>query len=184
MAMWGRKDPEDRTPTTKTETSYTPSQEQPAASMTPPAQTRGTKMESSTAKIGPSIQIKGELIGNEDLVIEGRVEGVVRLKEHHLTVGKSATIDASVEAKSIRIEGTVKGDVVAGDRIELATGSTLLGDIVSPRIAISDGARFKGSVDMDTGKGSQGSAVKTGASAVGKAAAGKSSTPSPTLSSH
>ncbi len=103
----------------------------------------------SKAVIGPSIQVKGELIGDEDLVIEGKVEGVVRLKQHHLVIGKSAEIDATLEAKSIRIEGTVRGDVVASERVELAGGSTLLGDITAPRMMIADGARFKGSVDMD-----------------------------------
>jgi cytoskeletal protein CcmA (bactofilin family) len=103
------------------------------------------------AIIGPSIQVKGELIGNEDLVIEGRVEGVVRLKEHHLTVGKSAQVQATLEAKAIRVEGTVQGDIMAGERVELAAGSTVVGDIVAPRIIISDGARFKGTVDMDHG---------------------------------
>ena len=108
-------------------------------------------MDSRKAHIGPSIQVKGELIGNEDLVNEGKIEGVVRLKDHHLTVGNQADIRATVEAKSLRIEGKVTGDVVAGEKVELASGSSLLGDIVSPRITISDGARFKGSVDMDQG---------------------------------
>ena len=106
-------------------------------------------METSKAVIGPSIQVKGELIGDEDLVIEGKVEGVVRLKDHHLVVGKSAQIDATLEAKSIRIEGTVRGDVIAKERVELANDSALTGDIVAPRMMIADGARFKGSVDMD-----------------------------------
>jgi cytoskeletal protein CcmA (bactofilin family) len=107
------------------------------------------------AVIGPSIQVKGELVGNEDLVIEGKVEGVVRLRDNHLTVGKSAEVKATLEAKAIRIEGTVNGDVLATDRIELAAGSTLVGDIVAPRIIISDGARFKGSVDMDHSRNPQ-----------------------------
>ncbi|MDH3284401.1 MAG: polymer-forming cytoskeletal protein [Acidobacteriota bacterium] len=106
-------------------------------------------MDPRKAHIGPSIQIKGELIGNEDLVIEGKVEGVVRLKDHHLTIGNQASIRATLEAKAIRVEGKVLGDVVANEKVELASGSTLLGDIVSPRIVISDGARFKGSVDME-----------------------------------
>ena len=101
------------------------------------------------AILGPSIHVKGEVIGNEDLVVEGRVEGTVRLREHHLTVGKSAEVQATLEAKSIRVEGTVHGDIQAGERVELATGSTVVGDITAPRIVISDGARFKGSVDMD-----------------------------------
>ncbi len=146
MAMWGRKDQDDNR-TTTTESPASPSPKAAAA----PAAPRGASMESGKAKVGPSIQIKGELIGNEDLVIEGKVEGVVRLRDHHLTIGNKADIRATVEAKSIKVEGKVTGDVVAGEKVELAAGSTLLGDIVSPRITISDGARFKGSVDMDSG---------------------------------
>lgn len=145
MAMWGRKDQDDPPTTSSTPKSFVT---QPTAQAAPK---RGTSMENRKANIGPSIQIKGELIGNEDLLIEGRVEGNIRLKEHQLTVGQKADIHATLEAKSIRIEGTVNGDVMAGDRVELASGSALIGDIVAPRIVISDGARFKGSVDMDSG---------------------------------
>jgi cytoskeletal protein CcmA (bactofilin family) len=151
MAMWGRKDPEPPRPAAAPvrEAAVTP---QPTTAQAVPE--RGATMstmglETRKAIIGPSIHIKGELIGNEDLVIEGRVEGVVRLRDHHLTIGKSAHIQATVEAKSIRIEGTVNGDVIAGERLEVANGGTLNGDIISPRIAIADGARFKGSVDME-----------------------------------
>jgi cytoskeletal protein CcmA (bactofilin family) len=108
-------------------------------------------MEGRSATIGPSIHVKGELMGNEDLVIEGRIEGIVRLRDHHLTVGKSATILATVEAKSIRVEGNVQGDVQASERVELAAGSSVVGDVTAPRVSIADGARFKGSVDMDKG---------------------------------
>lgn len=150
MAMWGRKDQQPPSPVAAPER-VTASAPQPAAPAVPErgAAMSSMGMETRRAIIGPSIHIKGELIGNEDLVIEGRVEGVVRLRDHHLTIGKSAHIQATVEAKSIRIEGTVNGDVVAGERLEVANGGTLNGDIVSPRIAIADGARFKGSVDME-----------------------------------
>ncbi len=143
MAMWGRKDHEENTASTS-DSAATP---QPAAAKS--AEPRGQSMDPRKAHIGPSIQVKGELIGNEDLVIEGKVEGVVRLKDHHLTIGNQANIQATLEAKGIRVEGKVKGDVVASEKVELASGSALLGDIVSPRIVISDGARFKGSVDME-----------------------------------
>lgn len=130
-------------------------------------------MEGRSATIGPSIHVKGELLGNEDLVIEGRVEGIVRLRDHHLTVGKSATILATIEAKSIRVEGNVQGDVQATERVELAAGSTVSGDITSPRVSIADGARFKGSVDMDKGPRPVTAAASSGAAST----AGASSAP-------
>ena len=114
-------------------------------------------MEKTKAVIGPSIQIKGELIGKEDLAIEGRVEGIIRLSEHELLIGQKARIEATLEAKIIRVEGEVRGDIMASERVELAPGSSVSGDIVSPRIAIADGARFKGSVDMDRSKNAGGS---------------------------
>lgn len=167
MAMWGRKEPEEAKPQPKPTTPppapakapekdtapARPVETTPAAPQ-PAAPSRGAGMDQQSANqrkaiLGPSIQVKGELIGNEDLVIEGRVEGVVRLREHHLTIGKSAQVQATLEAKAIRVEGNVNGDVQAGERVELAAGSTVVGDITAPRIIISDGARFKGSVDMD-----------------------------------
>ncbi|RMF74321.1 MAG: polymer-forming cytoskeletal protein [Acidobacteria bacterium] len=145
MGMWGRRDQEEPKP--QPPTGQGPQVSQPAPRTAP---ARGAVVDSK-AIIGPSIQVKGELIGDEDLTIEGKVEGVIRLKQHHLVIGKTAEIDATLEAKSIRIEGTVRGDVIASERVELAGGSTLLGDITAPRMMIADGARFKGSVDMDRG---------------------------------
>ncbi len=149
MAMWGRKDSDETqthlpgqpaAPTNPVETAVAPPHAAPTPKTSEPAR---------KAILGPSIQVKGELIGSEDLVIEGKVEGTVRLRDHQLTIGRSAQVQATLEAKMIRIEGTVHGDVQAGDRVELAPGSTLVGDITAPRMLIADGARFKGSVDMD-----------------------------------
>lgn len=184
MAMWGRKEPEDQkvppapgpTQTQQSAPHPTPSrpvESTPVAAPAAAAPARGVQpMEQQQpqrkAVLGPSIHVKGELIGNEDLILEGKIEGVVRLRDNHLTVGKSADVKATLEAKAIRIEGTVNGDVLATDRIELASGSTLVGDIVAPRIIISDGARFKGSVDMDHARGgssSHGSSVSHAPSA-------------------
>lgn len=125
-------------------------------------------MDKTKAVIGPSIVIKGELIGKEDLAIEGRVEGNIRLSDNELLVGQKARIDATLEAKIVRVEGEVRGDILASERVELAPGSQVSGDIVSPRIAIADGARFKGSVDMDRSKGGS-STKKPAAQPVGTA---------------
>ena len=170
MGIWGRKDQEEPKPQPQTREAVT--RPEPTAAPTKAAPAKGAVVETSKAVIGPSIQVKGELIGDEDLVIEGKVEGVVRLKDHHLVVGKTAQIDATLEAKSIRIEGTVRGDVLAKERVELANDSTLTGEILatgrlegnikSPKIVIAEGAHFKGSVDMDRGssKPAGGEAVK------------------------
>lgn len=167
MGMWGRKDQEENRPQAAPAPAPATPNPQPAASAAPPR--KALPMDSTKAIIGPSIQIKGELIGKEDLVIEGKVEGVIRLIEHHLTIGSKAKIQATLEAKAIRVEGEVTGDVIAGERVELLAGSTVKGDIVSPRISIADGAKFKGSVDMDHSKSAAVAAVgKSAGAATGK----------------
>ncbi len=103
----------------------------------------------TAAMIGQSIHIKGELTGNEDLIIDGVVEGKIDLKEHHLTVGKNGRIKADLHAKSITIVGEVLGSVTAEEKVELQETAKLQGNIISPRLAIADGALFKGSVEMN-----------------------------------
>jgi cytoskeletal protein CcmA (bactofilin family) len=140
--MWSnKKEDEVRTP----EPAGRPAPEPPRMAAEPP---RGGTME-PICKIGKSIFIRGELSGSEDLTIEGTVEGKIELKEHNCVVGSTGKIHAEVHAKSVNIQGEVHGNIRAEDRIEIATSGTVKGDLVAPRIVISDGARFKGSVDME-----------------------------------
>ncbi|MBI1951457.1 MAG: polymer-forming cytoskeletal protein [Acidobacteria bacterium] len=99
--------------------------------------------------IGPSIMIKGELQGDEDLTIDGRVEGKIELRDHNLTIGPNGKIKADLHANTIVIAGDVQGNAHAKERVEIAPTGRLTGDIASPRITIADGAHFKGSVDME-----------------------------------
>ena len=108
-----------------------------------------TQSAQQSALIGQSIQFKGELTGNEDLTIDGTVEGKIDLKEHHLTIGKNGRIKADLRAKTITIIGEVVGQIVADDKVELQATGRLQGDIITPRLSIADGAHFKGSVDME-----------------------------------
>jgi len=101
--------------------------------------------------IGASIQIKGELQGDEDLTIDGRIEGKIDLREHNLTIGPNGKIRADLYAKTIVIAGEVAGNAFAAERVEIAPSGRLTGDITAPRITIADGAHFKGSVDMERG---------------------------------
>lgn len=114
-----------------------------------PMPTNSPKPSGKLGYIGESIFIKGELTGNEDLTIEGRVEGKIELKDHHLTIGRPGKVNAEIFAKSVTITGEVIGNVRADERIEISNQGRLKGDITSPRITIADGAHFKGSVDMD-----------------------------------
>jgi cytoskeletal protein CcmA (bactofilin family) len=120
-----------------------------------PPVTGGSAYAPETAKsglrinIGPSIQIKGELQGDEDLTIDGRVEGKIDLREHNLTIGPNGKIRADLYANTIIVAGDVTGNAFAAERVEIAPTGRLTGDITSPRITIADGAHFKGSVDME-----------------------------------
>ena len=99
--------------------------------------------------IGQSIHIKGELTGNEDLTIEGKVEGKVFLKDHNLTVGANGKIVAEIQAKTVMVLGEVTGNITADDKVEVAATGSMRGDIQAPRVVLADGAKFKGAIDMD-----------------------------------
>jgi len=104
--------------------------------------------------IGQSIHIKGELTGNEDLTIEGKVEGKVFLKDHNLTVGANGKIVAEIQAKTVMVLGEITGNITADDKVEVAATGTMRGDIQAPRVVLADGAKFKGAIDMDKKAGS------------------------------
>lgn len=100
------------------------------------------------ARIGPSLHIKGEITGNEDLEVHGTVEGTVTLEERKLTVGTTAKVTADLAAREIVIYGNVKGNLRARDRIEIKKDGSVVGDLSTARIMIEDGAYFKGSIEI------------------------------------
>ncbi|MGH8503066.1 MAG: bactofilin family protein [Gammaproteobacteria bacterium] len=101
------------------------------------------------AMIGASIRIKGELYGDEDLVIQGHVEGTIELKKNNLTVGAQGSLKASSRAKIITVEGKVEGDLYGDERVVIKQSGDVRGNIVAPRVSLEDGAKFKGSIDME-----------------------------------
>ena len=98
--------------------------------------------------IGKSVVIKGELTGSEDLTIEGQVEGKIELKQNVLTIGPNARIKAQVAAKIVVVQGEVHGDISATERVDIRDNGSVDGDVSAPRVAIADGAHFRGSIDM------------------------------------
>jgi cytoskeletal protein CcmA (bactofilin family) len=102
--------------------------------------------------IGKSLCIRGELTGNEDLTIEGKVEGKIDLMDHNLTIGPNGKIKAEVGAKKVIVEGEFTGNINAGEKVELSATGRVKGDIVAPRVVIADGAYFKGMVNMSEDK--------------------------------
>ncbi|PSH04444.1 MAG: hypothetical protein CXZ00_06355 [Acidobacteria bacterium] len=126
------------------------------------------------AHIGKSVIIKGELSGSEDLYLDGEVEGSIDLKKNNLAIGPNGRVRANVYAREVVIHGQVNGNVTAVDKIDLKKSAQLIGDIKAQRIAIEDGAFFKGSVDICKGEPK--------AEAVGQAAhAVAAATPAPSV---
>lgn len=115
------------------------------------AETRGGEqrpMKQESVSIGKSIVIKGEVTGSEDLTIEGQVEGKIELRDHILSVGASGRVQAHIVAKAIVVHGEVTGNLTAAEKVEIRENGAVEGDIVAPRVAIADGAKFRGSIDM------------------------------------
>ena len=150
MAWLGQKpDPEPTRPTPPA-TAWSP---QVAAPSFPRESREKTEM-TNVANIGKSLHIKGELSGNEDLTIEGKVDGKITLIGHSVTIGENGLVMAEIQAKSVVVGGQVRGNITADDRVEVAPTGTMLGDVRAPRVVLADGAQFKGSIDMDTKSGS------------------------------
>jgi cytoskeletal protein CcmA (bactofilin family) len=99
--------------------------------------------------VGTGLRIKGELSGDEDLLVEGTVEGPIRLAGHKLTIGISGKLTSDVIAREIVVHGSVKGNMRATERIEIMKKGSVVGDLTTARILIEDGASFKGSIEID-----------------------------------
>lgn len=110
------------------------------------------------AHIGKSVVVKGELSGSEDLYLDGEVEGSIELNNHSLIIGPNGKIRASVRAKDIVVHGKVDGNLY-GERVELKKSAVLVGDICTQRIAVEDGAYFKGGIDIQKDDGKKSSAA-------------------------
>jgi cytoskeletal protein CcmA (bactofilin family) len=181
--MWGNKKPETpqvASPEPKIQQSNQPPKPAPAtwegttAMSTDAMRPLGTTADRATARLGSSLHVKGEISGNEDLLIDGSVEGLIQLDERKLTIGATAKVTADIIAREVVVYGTVKGNLRAKDRIEIKKDGSVNGDLTTARIMIEDGAYFKGSIEIDkssekeTGSNafaksasSQGTAVKT-----------------------
>jgi cytoskeletal protein CcmA (bactofilin family) len=161
--MWGDKKPDTPQPTTAKAPERPASVAKPAS-----AKTEGIAMSTeamrplsttpsgSTARLGASLHVKGEISGNEDLHIDGSVEGLVQLDDRKLTVGTTAKVTADVVAREVVVYGSVKGNLRARDRIEIKKDGSVVGDLTTARIMIEDGAYFKGSIEIDRTASSSG----------------------------
>ena len=117
----------------------------------PVAPTAGARRDTrgQLATIGPSITLKGDLSGEEDLMIQGRIEGEIRLQKNSVTVGKSGRVRADIYGRSIGVDGEVRGNLYGEHEVVIRASGRVQGNIVSPRVILENGSKFKGSVDME-----------------------------------
>jgi cytoskeletal protein CcmA (bactofilin family) len=134
---------EDTSATSKTAVS--------SATYSSPASSWRAPSSSSTdmSVVGPSLVIKGELEAGEDLLIEGRVEGTIKHTAEQLLIGQSGILKADIRARNVVIEGEVEGDIYGSESVSIRETAKVRGNIFTPKVSISEGAHFKGGVDMD-----------------------------------
>jgi cytoskeletal protein CcmA (bactofilin family) len=157
--MWGNKKPETPQTAAQPEPKNFPTNQPPKpapatwedkpAMSTDAMRPMGATADRATARLGASLHVKGEISGNEDLLIDGSVEGLIQLDERKLTVGTTAKVTADIIAREVVVFGTVKGNLRAKDRIEIKKDGSVNGDLTTARIMIEDGAYFKGSIEID-----------------------------------
>ena len=107
------------------------------------------------ANIGKSLSIKGELSGSEDIFLDGRLEGSIQLSGNNLTVGPNARVQANVAARNVTVAGELQGNIQASERTELEKTAVVTGDVLTRRIAIAEGAFFRGKLEIVTDTRSQ-----------------------------
>ena len=118
-----------------------------------PAPKASRDVANAPAAIGPTIRIRGDLSGDEDLLVQGTVEGTIDLPKNLVIIGQDGQVNAIVNARTVEVEGKVEGDLRANEQVVLRRSGQVRGNITAPRVTIEDGCRFKGSIDMDVEAG-------------------------------
>jgi len=141
---------------TQPESPAAPSAQNPASPVVPfaaPSASRlGGPVARSSARLGAGLAIRGEIVGKEDLQIDGKVDGPISLHDHELTVGSTAVLNSEIHAGEVIVSGKVVGNVHARGRVDIKKDGSIIGDISSARISIEDGAHFKGRIEIDPAK--------------------------------
>jgi len=115
------------------------------------------------ANIGKSISIKGDLSGNEDMVIEGKVDGKVDLPNNQLSIGANGTVRAEINAKAVVVIGRVAGNVHGTERVEIQATGVVEGDVAAPRLVVAEGAVVNGTIHMTKKEGAAAAPQKAAA---------------------
>ena len=123
-----------------------------AAKTTTPATKATSASNKKPASIGSSIIIHGDVAGEEGLIVDGTIEGTVNFKENSLVVSQNGRVTANINARVIRVDGEVKGELRGAEQVVVSPSGQVTGDIRAPRVVLEDGCQFKGSVDMSIDK--------------------------------
>lgn len=176
--MWNKKDEESARPAAPSVAAVAP------AAVPPVVAGSGDRREA--AGIGPTIRIVGDVTGDEDLTILGKVEGKILLPKHSVTIGQGGRVKADIQAKFVSVAGEVHGNLVAGEQIVIRKTATMLGNLTAPRVGLEDGCRFRGSVEMETPgeKGRAGALSPTPSASGGPGPASSSPAPKPESTAH
>ena len=126
-----------------------PKNEDASKALTTGSEARGRPEDErrKTVWFGKSVAFKGELLSAEDMALDGRVEGTINVRDHSLTIGPDADIRADIAGKIVIIQGRVKGQIIASEKIHICETASIEGDVVSPTIVIADGARLEGRLE-------------------------------------
>jgi cytoskeletal protein CcmA (bactofilin family) len=149
--MWNKPQTQPEVP------AYSPVQGQSSASSQSPFNAAaGSRPSAPSARnvacLGASLEIKGKISGEEDLQVDGKVEGPVSLQGQRLTVGRTGTLSSEVIAREVVVYGKLTGNLRASDRVEIKKDGSVIGDITTARISIEDGAYFKGRIEIERAK--------------------------------
>lgn len=136
-------------PTPASQSSYNPSSSVPSRPSAPTAR--------NLACLGATIEIKGQISGDEDLQVDGKVTGPIQLGGQKLTVGRTGQLNSEISAREVVVYGKVTGNLRARDRVEIKKDGSVIGDITTARISVEDGAYFKGRIEIDRPKSSSSS---------------------------
>jgi cytoskeletal protein CcmA (bactofilin family) len=140
--MWNKEALPGQEPPPRTEGTRQPQTADPSAAGRPP-----DEEQRAVAWVGKSVVFKGDLSSSEDMTIDGRVEGTVKLRDHGLTIGPNAAICADIVARTVIVRGAVTGTITAGDKVIVSETGSVEGDVISPCLALADGAVLRGRVD-------------------------------------
>ena len=135
--MWKKKENEPAAP----EPAYKPEPPAPRPAAPPRRAER--------AVLGPTLKISGEVMGEEEILVQGQIEGKIVVKGQGVTVGKSGKVNANIHARSIRVEGKVRGDLYGEQEVIIETSGDVEGNLIAPSVRLENGSRFKGSIDME-----------------------------------